>query len=152
MVSYYCIPDYGLEGLLHDAAEAYLPDVSRPIKPYLTGFYEIQQRIEVAIADRFGLRYEGGWAFENVLYPQIGFRHGWPGLIRDVDTAILADEQLFFMPNNSKPWTQLTNGRLGINHFDAWCPAVAKEKFLQCFSELLLRKLGGDKNESKSRR
>ena len=32
--------------LLHDASEAYLSDVIRPIKPHLTGYYEIEARLQ----------------------------------------------------------------------------------------------------------
>ena len=32
--------------LLHDASEAYLSDVIRPIKPHLTGYYEIAAKLE----------------------------------------------------------------------------------------------------------
>ncbi len=42
-------------GLLHDAAEAYLPDVLSPIKPILVGFAEIEEVLERAIAIRFNL-------------------------------------------------------------------------------------------------
>lgn len=39
--------------LMHDAAEAYLPDVCRPIKPAMVGFKEMEQRMEAAIARKF---------------------------------------------------------------------------------------------------
>ena len=32
--------------LLHDASEAYLSDVIRPIKPHLTGYYAIEERLQ----------------------------------------------------------------------------------------------------------
>lgn len=41
--------------LLHDAAEAYLADLPRPVKPEIRGFADVEKRIENAIADRFGL-------------------------------------------------------------------------------------------------
>lgn len=42
-------------GLLHDATEAYLPDVPRPIKSGLPFFKEIEQRLHDVIAEHFGL-------------------------------------------------------------------------------------------------
>lgn len=44
-----------LIGLLHDASEAYLPDVPSPIKPLLNGFKEVEKRVEIAIFNAFGL-------------------------------------------------------------------------------------------------
>lgn len=42
-------PRYRLQALLHDAAEAYLPDVCCPIKPMLPGFAAIERAVSVAI-------------------------------------------------------------------------------------------------------
>lgn len=41
--------------LLHDAAEAYLPDVARPVKRQLAGFAEIEERLMQCICERFRL-------------------------------------------------------------------------------------------------
>lgn len=42
-------------GLLHDAAEAYLADIPSPVKPYIPGWKELEQRVEDVIFERFGL-------------------------------------------------------------------------------------------------
>lgn len=83
-----------LVGLLHDASEAYLADIPRPIKPYIKSYSEIEAKIQQAIwkeysllnlidedcltvikqADNDALYYEGlnlmdnidGWAFSNI--------------------------------------------------------------------------------------
>ena len=39
--------------LLHDASEAYLSDVIRPIKPHLTGYYEIEERLQDLIFSKW---------------------------------------------------------------------------------------------------
>ncbi len=39
--------------LLHDASEAYLSDITRPIKPRLTGYYEIEARLQGLIFDKW---------------------------------------------------------------------------------------------------
>ncbi len=44
-----------LWGLLHDASEAYIADMARPIKVGMPQYYEIEKRIMDAIADRFHL-------------------------------------------------------------------------------------------------
>lgn len=43
--------------LLHDAAEAYMGDMTRPLKNLVAGFKVIEKRVELAIAQRFGLTY-----------------------------------------------------------------------------------------------
>lgn len=42
-------------GLLHDASEAYLPDVLTPLKPDLKGFGEIEDRVMRAVVAAFKL-------------------------------------------------------------------------------------------------
>lgn len=44
--------------LMHDAPEAWLGDVPRPLKPRLVGYAEIERRGELAVAARFGLTEE----------------------------------------------------------------------------------------------
>lgn len=41
--------------LMHDASEAYLVDIPRPIKPELTNYYEIEARLMKVILDKFGI-------------------------------------------------------------------------------------------------
>ena len=41
--------------LLHDATEAYLPDIATPIKPHIPGFVGIEDRLYSVIALKFGL-------------------------------------------------------------------------------------------------
>ena len=47
--------DIVLRALLHDAQEAYLSDVARPIKPYLSGFSKIEKKLQSMIYTKFGL-------------------------------------------------------------------------------------------------
>lgn len=62
--------------LMHDAAEAYCCDVPSPIKAVLPGFAAIEERIESAVAQAFGLRLAGEV----------------PRWVRDADVAIRGDE------------------------------------------------------------
>lgn len=55
LVSHVVPPCYALEGLLHDASEAYLGDIIRPLKMLLPGYRQIEKRWEDVIASRFGL-------------------------------------------------------------------------------------------------
>ncbi|ARK07466.1 hypothetical protein LAV_00066 [Sphingobium phage Lacusarx] len=44
-----------LYGLMHDASEAYLCDVPRPLKPYLGGYYDYERELMSAIIDEFSV-------------------------------------------------------------------------------------------------
>lgn len=48
-------PGFELAALLHDSSESYLVDVPAPIKPYLKGYKEIEQRLQRVIELYFGL-------------------------------------------------------------------------------------------------
>jgi 5'-deoxynucleotidase YfbR-like HD superfamily hydrolase len=47
--------EYAQAGLFHDAAEAYLGDVIRPVKDVLPGYHELEERMMTAIRARFRL-------------------------------------------------------------------------------------------------
>src|SRR5689334_2642685 len=51
-------PEDALAALLHDATEAYVVDVPRPLKRQLAGYREIEEQVWFAIAYRFRLDYE----------------------------------------------------------------------------------------------
>lgn len=76
-VSHLVPADDALEGLLHDAAEAYVGDVVRPLKKMLgRAFGEIEDRVERVIAAKFGLRWP------------------WPESVKAADLRMLAAERL----------------------------------------------------------
>lgn len=56
LVSHLVAPSIALHGLMHDAAEAYVGDVIRPIKRELPGFDHLERRVSMAIEERFQLR------------------------------------------------------------------------------------------------
>lgn len=57
VVSRICPRRYALEGLLHDASEAYLSDMSRPLKAYLPGYRDIESRMMKVISESLGFQY-----------------------------------------------------------------------------------------------
>lgn len=54
-VSTLVAPQYALCGLMHDATEAYLGDVSRPLKSLLPEYRALEDRFHRVIAEKFGL-------------------------------------------------------------------------------------------------
>ena len=46
---------FELEALMHDAAEAFLGDVTRPLKQLLPQYKEIERNVEMAIYSRFNI-------------------------------------------------------------------------------------------------
>ncbi|MBD3260671.1 MAG: hypothetical protein GF334_03175 [Candidatus Altiarchaeales archaeon] len=85
-VSVQAPPDLKLEALLHDAAEAYLGDVSRPLKRMLPQYKLLEGKIERRIAEKFGL-----------VYP-------WPDAIKAIDNRMLITERNQLMGRSSWTW------------------------------------------------
>lgn len=46
-----------LDAIMHDASEAYLLDIPRPIKQRLTNYKEIENKLMLMIAEKFGFQY-----------------------------------------------------------------------------------------------
>jgi hypothetical protein len=58
IVSRLCEPAFALQGLLHDATEAYLGDIAGPIKSLLPDFVRAEEALWKVIAARFGVPVE----------------------------------------------------------------------------------------------
>lgn len=48
---------YALEGLMHDASEAYVSDMASPLKAMLPGYRKIEESVQEALAAFYGLKY-----------------------------------------------------------------------------------------------
>jgi hypothetical protein len=97
--------------LLHDASEAYLVDLPRPIKRDLADYGEIEDRVMTAIAQRF--------AFDWPL----------PFEVKELDNRILNDEVAQNLAPPPAPWRQLAGGPLGVR-IENWSPEVSFIRFL----------------------
>jgi len=128
LVSYLVPPEYALQGLLHDAAEAYLGDVSSPLKQLLPDYKAIEKRVEHAIALRFGL--------PTPLHPSI----------KEADLCALVTERRDLMPDpmpgyrvtDSVAWSSTTDIVPLIATLTAYGPPVAEEAFLGRFAEIFI--------------
>lgn len=55
LVARQCPPDLRLWGLLHDASEAYLGDMVRPLKLHMTEYKTAEKKVMTAVIQHFGL-------------------------------------------------------------------------------------------------
>lgn len=114
----YAPSNLALTMLMHDAAEAYIGDLLRPVKKRMgPSFYDLELAIDYAIAQQFGLA-----------WPQ-------PDVIGNIDLRMLATERRDLLCPTEWKWRDLT----GIEPFPAkistWGWEEAAENFLYAFRE-----------------
>ncbi|MEM0949571.1 MAG: phosphohydrolase [Pseudomonadota bacterium] len=112
-----CVPvEHRLWALLHDAPEAYVVDVPRPLKHQLQGYKEIENRVMVAVCERFGLPPE------------------MPPIVKRIDDRITADEALRLMQPLLPGWQLPEPLNIEVT---PWSCSEAKERFLNMFEALI---------------
>lgn len=106
-----------LAGLMHDASEAYLTDVPRPIKPYFTGYYDFEEALMKVIADKYSF--------------------AWPMSpdVKTADNRILMDEKAQLLGKGEFEWTDDFGKPLGVA-IESLSPEAAEQAFLDRFKEL----------------
>lgn len=118
-------PELWLEGLMHDATEAFLGDMVRPVKHKLEEYKKLEDRVWQVFAFKYGLN--------NPLHPSVKY----------ADNACLKAELIQFVTNSqdelSNPfWNQF----VAFPRVDrAWNPAESKALFLITFTEALAKKI-----------
>lgn len=105
-----------LQGLMHDASEAYLVDIPKPIKPFLTNYRELEQQIEVVVADKYG------------------FEYPYHSVVKEADCRILLDERAALFNWSGHDWELPVDKPLGV-HIEALAPYEAKAEFLKRFHD-----------------
>jgi hypothetical protein len=116
--SYRCSSDLALYGLLHDASEAYMVDIPRPIKihPNFSMYRPIEDGLTQAIATRFGLDYT---IFSKV---------------KSVDNDMCYIEAYHLMPQDGEfVWPECPDKDMKL---ECWSPGYAKAMFLSRYAEL----------------
>jgi hypothetical protein len=124
LVSHACKSQHALTGLMHDAAEAYLGDMPRPIKhgPGMGAFRSAERALERLIAARFGL-----------VFP-------FPNDVVWADSALLATEKrdlLRKLQVGEVEWLHGASSAQPLStHITAWSPLDAEAAFLDRYREL----------------
>ncbi len=118
LVSRIVPPQDALAGLLHDAAEAFIGDVSRPLKALLPDYKAIEDRVEAAVLGAFGLPLK------------------LPPSVKRADLIALATERRDLMPWHQSRWECLDGLRALDESIVPMGPVEAREAFLRRFNEL----------------
>lgn len=103
-------------GLLHDASEAYLVDIPKPLKIYLPDYRRLEESVQSEIAQRFGLQMP------------------MPESVKLADRILLRTEQRDLMPYSPDVWDKSITPLKDI--IIPLSPTEAKQKFLDRFKEL----------------
>jgi len=109
-----------LWGLLHDAAEAYLADVAKPIKslPEFAPFRAAEEKLMRVIAKRFGLS-----------WPE-------PESVKVADVRALATERRDLMLPPPKSWKSTERVEPFAEKLFSWTPTRAEAEFLEAWDQL----------------
>ncbi len=113
------VEEFALEALMHDAAEAFIGDITRPLKQLLPDYKAIELAIEQTISERFGL---------------------WPeakSVIKEADLRVLAAEQRQIMAEGCADWADEAGIVPAEIIVQGLMPMEAKEQFLRRFRHLV---------------
>ncbi|MDX0518556.1 hypothetical protein [Sinorhizobium medicae] len=110
---------FKLEALLHDAAEAFLGDITRPLKQLLPEYKAIESNVEAAIFSRFGL--------DRAAMADVKL----------ADLRVLAAEQSQLMPDGTDYWAAQSSIRPAPVTVQFLSPYEARERFLAKFNDLI---------------
>ncbi len=114
------IPQIVIFSLLHDASEAYLCDIPRPIKSSFTDYLDWEKRLSDVILNKFAYRIPSEKEEE---------------LILKADNIMLATESYELTFSKGADWG-LSEQILNDIDLFCWTPEEAKKKFLQKFEKL----------------
>jgi len=122
-------PPLQLLALLHDAPEAYLTDVPRPLKKHLPQYRDLEGRWLVAVCDRFNIQYTAEMKI-------VMLSGKLPPEVAHADDLMLATEAHCLMQSDLlKDWG-LPMGPLSMTVQPVW-PQEAKAAFLKRFLQLV---------------
>lgn len=118
-VSYLVPPEFALEALLHDAAEAYCSDINSQLKQLLPDYQRQIKAVEAVIAAKFGLP------------------ASMSATVKHADLVMLATERRDLDLDDGKHWPMLDGIEAGTSFLIAPLnPRQARVLFLQRYNDL----------------
>lgn len=105
-------------GLLHDAAEAFIGDVCRPLKNLLPDYRELERAVEDEVLMKLGLTGDK------------------PSSVKDADLILLATEQRDLMPPHDDTWALIEGIKPLTSKIVPMSPYWAKMAFIERYNEL----------------
>lgn len=118
-------------GLMHDASEAYLSDIPKPIKILLPDYEEMETRLSNVITKSFLVPYD-----DNI------YRE-----VKNADKRIVFNEMLKVFPDASRE-TEMIGAALSGVEIECWDPRRAELEFLDRFKTIIDKSAKKMKGES----
>lgn len=112
-------PEHAAWALLHDATEAYVGDMVRPLKHHMPDYCVIENNLMSVIAERFGL----------------GLAIDMPDAVKDADNRILLDERAALFNGTPAPWVVDDLEPLGVT-VSGFSPIEAEARYLDRLREV----------------
>lgn len=125
-----------LAGLLHDASEAYLCDVSAPVKKLdsMSSYREVEEALQNVIYKKFGI---------DLLYDSPAYKG-----VKEADERVYRLEVAHLMP-----YTEVGPVASSVLTFEPWSPEKARDEFLKRYDILTktkaARRLAGERAAQK---
>lgn len=114
-----------LAGLLHDASEAYLVDIPRPIKQFLPEYKMMEHKLQLVIAEAFNI----GGGVDGLFFDS--------PIIKNADNLALAIEAKNLVNDSQRLWTiEARAGKHRREKLIPWAPKKAEREFLKRFKQL----------------
>ncbi len=121
LVSWNVPSEFAKEGLLHDAAEAYVQDIIRPIKHMdgMQSYRELEEKFDRLIAEKFGLQYP------------------WHSCVKEADNrAVLTERRDLYEPSVIIKYPDILTGTPFKDKIVAWPSFQAHDNFMNRFNRL----------------
>ena len=128
MVARILPPHLHRAALLHDAAEAYLGDMVKPLKRLLPDFSRIEAGVTELIAQAFAVDFGCEDAAADPA------RHAIYRAIKQADMVALATEKRDLMPHSTEAWSYLQGFEPLPQAIEPLPPAEAKRAFLAAWA------------------
>jgi hypothetical protein len=123
LLSHAVSPENALWALLHDAAEAYVGDMVRPLKRMMPAYVDAEDGVLLVIALRFGLEWR----------PDVPWR--MPDEVKEADNRIILTERAALMRPTADVWMEDTLTPLPVT-ICGWKPAEAEARYFARLVEL----------------